>query len=497
MGSLVLPGRGTGLELLRRTRFISNACKLGCFAAFLPAIVCAQIPVAAPPPAGQVATRNEPVYRLPRYEEDWSYRSDSATQNWFGRKLKYMPLRKAGKWYASMGGDARLMYERFTNPDFGASPEDKNGYWLQRYLIHADLHLGNAFRFFSQFKSAIELGRAGSPRFFDEDDLDVHQAFLEVRFLQREALAWMLRAGRQEMTYGSGRLVSLREGPNVPLSFDGVRSSLRLRAARIDLFITRPVATNRGIFDDGWEKGRTFWGGYGTQLLRFGQPVQVDVYYLGIRNNTRRYDQGIGREIRHSCGGRLYGKHSGLRYDGEVIGQLGKFGESTIRAWRAATEVSYTFSVRYSPQLGLKADIASGDRNPDDPDLQTFNALFQSGEYSGRAGILGPANAIELEPTGQLNLRKNLRLVGGWGFFWRESTRDGIYTIGSTLLNTGQFSRERFLGSRTTAELHWQATPQLSLHANYIYVFTSRFAEETPPPSGDLSYLGLWMAFGF
>src|SRR5262245_64286182 len=55
----------------------------------------------------------------------------------------------------------------------------------------------------------------------DENTLDVHQGFLDVALLRpRDNASLILRAGRQELAFGSARLVSLREGTNVPLSFD-------------------------------------------------------------------------------------------------------------------------------------------------------------------------------------------------------------------------------------------------------------------------------------
>src|SRR5215831_21352444 len=84
-------------------------------------------------------------------------------------------------------------------------------------------------------------------------------------------------------------------------------------------------------------------------------------------------------------------------YDGEAMYQFGAFGAGTISAWRLAADNAYTFSsARWHPRLRFAVDVASGDRDPANPNLQTFNALFQSGTYSGRAQLLGPANAIRL-----------------------------------------------------------------------------------------------------
>ncbi len=107
--------------------------------------------------------------------------------------------------------------------------------------------------------------------------------------------------------------------------------------------------------------------------------------------------------------------------------QFGSFGVGTINAWRVAADNWYSFlSVRWRPRIGLATDFASGDKNPANPDLQTFNSLFQSGTYSGRANILGPDNAIRLEPSLGLFFSERLTLSAGWGFFWRESSNDGL-----------------------------------------------------------------------
>jgi Alginate export len=59
--------------------------------------------------------------------------------------LKYIPLNQC-RWYLSLGGETRSRYEYFDEYNFGAGPQDPNGYLLQRYLTHADVHFGNQVR---------------------------------------------------------------------------------------------------------------------------------------------------------------------------------------------------------------------------------------------------------------------------------------------------------------------------------------------------------------
>ena len=166
--------------------------------------LCAQSPSPSPTPA---------AYQQQRYDEDWSYLSDRARQtDWFDR-IKYIPLNNRG-WYVSLGGEARIRYEYFGKFAFGAGPQDNNGYWLQRYLLHADWHLGQRVRLFTQLQSGIENGRRGGPRLTDDDRLELHQAFADLKFGSEDDSV-VLRLGRHEMDLGGGRLISSGEGLNV------------------------------------------------------------------------------------------------------------------------------------------------------------------------------------------------------------------------------------------------------------------------------------------
>src|SRR6185295_7596733 len=115
-------------------------------------------------------------------------------------------------------------------------------------------------------------------------------------------------------------------------------------------------------------------------------------------------------------------------YNTELVGQWGRFGTGPIRAWTVASDTGYRLSgVPLRPRLGLKADIASGDRDHSDRTLGTFNALFPKGSYFSEADLLGPYNLMDLHPSIELHLCRNVSLTPDADFFWRQSTHDGIY----------------------------------------------------------------------
>ncbi len=117
--------------------------------------------------------------------------------------------------------------------------------------MDADLHLGDTFRLFTEFQSGLEYGHKGGPRpSIDENVANLHQAYLDINFPSFAEGSFTLRLGRQELAYGIGRLIDMREGPNVRQSFDGIKGILHVEKWEIDEFATRLVENNTDRFDN-------------------------------------------------------------------------------------------------------------------------------------------------------------------------------------------------------------------------------------------------------
>jgi hypothetical protein len=446
-------------------------------------------------PAQSVDTAR-PEYKLLRYEEDWSsLRDQSGRAEWLD-SLKYVPLGQNQGWYLTIGGELRERFEFFDHGGWGRDPDD-NKYLLQRYMLHADVHLGSRFRFFGQLKSGIEVYRTGGPRPADEDLLDVHQAFIETGLWCSGKDSLTLRLGRQEMAFGSSRLVSFREGPNVRQSFDGARVTADKGPWQVDAFAVRPAETARGIFDDSPDHTRTFWGVYGVRSLPIIPQGHVDLYYLGLDRKRATFDAGSGREQRHSAGARVWGKTQFWDYNYEVVFQWGRFGAGGIRGWTTASDTGFRIqSAPLQPRFGLKADIASGDHNPGDQTLGTFNALFPKGAYFSEADLVGPYNLMDLHLSVELHLTKSLKLTPDADFFWRQSTHDGIYGIPGNLLRSGRGATARYIGSHASAQLEWTIEPHVSITAMYLHFFPGEFLKQALPDR-PVNFLAAWISYRF
>lgn len=411
-----------------------------------------------------------PSYESHRFDEDWSPLRDPALRTDPLDPLKWLPLSGDGSSYLTLGGELRARFESSRNPVFGLGSPSRNDYTLLRSFLFADLHLGPNFRTFFELASGFVPGWAGEPPPTQKDQLDILQAFGELSLPTGHGEI-MLRGGRQEMSFGSSRLVSVRESPNIRRAFDGVRAAwIGTDDTRIDSLLVRPVAPQLGTFNDSNDRAQLFWGTYATTVIRAVPGLKVDLYYLGLERDDARFAQGVATERRHTLGTRLFGKRSGFDWNVEAAYQFGSFGTADIRAWTVSANLGYTFTdLPFSPRLGLNADAISGDRNLRDNRLGTFNPLFPKLPYFSEANLAAPANLLDIQPNLTLALTPKLSLTVGWNPLWKFAEADAFYApplspVGGTAGGTG-----RYIGEQTTASVEWNATDHLTIGGTYVH----------------------------
>lgn len=394
-----------------------------------------------------------------RYDENYAYLQRDTAKSWYTR-MKFTPLCRNGNTYISYGGDIRFQYFYARNEGWGDEPADDDGYILMRWLLHTDFHAGEHFRTFVQLQSSVAGSRpTASP--VDDNPLELHQAFIDLADTMA-AVPVILRFGRQELSYGSQRLVSTRENPNNRQSFDALRVILQPPHYRADFFYSYYVAANVKLFDDGINSDTRLWGVYITRN-RLSVPGNIDLYYLGLWKAHSVFDDGAGKELRHSVGTRIWCTKGSWTYDAETLYQFGRFAGKRISAWTASLNMAYTFvSLPLKPEVGVKTEVISGDKVHHDNKLQTFNPLFPRGAYFGLAALIGPANLIDVHPNITLNLSERTEVAVDYDVFWRYSITDGLYAVNVSLIYPATSSKEKHIGDQLSCALTYR--PNEFLH---------------------------------
>jgi hypothetical protein len=468
----------------------------------------------APPPV--------PPYTAVRWNEDYSYLKTAPRDADPFDPLKYIPF--GDNAYLSLGAQVRYRYEYFNNTNFGDGFEDNDGYHLIRILAHADLHLGDNFRFFVQGKSALiedgGIGAGGAPRGPDADELDLQQAFADFRIPLAEKDSLIIRAGRQDLIYGAQRLIGPLDWTNARRTFEGAKVSLVRGKHALDAFWVRPVNVEKEEFNNG-NGDISFAGLYDTiqfpDLIRPGDKSRLELYGLIFNSTDATFAQnastGPEDEDRYTIGARFYANPKPFDFDVEAAYQFGKFGSGDISAWMVASEAGFTFDdAPLKPRPFLAFDFASGDDDPTDEDLETFNQLFPTGhlffgyaDVVGRQNILDAHGGVDLKLLDNKRCAKNVTLRLEQHFFWRADTSDALYGVGAGAASMPPVagitrgaggSDASYVGSEFDLLLSWQFDRHLAAYVGYSHVFAGDFIEETGP-SSDIDFVYAALVFTF
>lgn len=431
--------------------------------------------------------------KLMRYDEDYSKLKDSART--FYNRIKFIPISSDKKSYVTLGGEIRYEYGGKINEDW-IKDQGYNSSFLQRYSVYADIHTGDRLRFFAQLNSGLEDGSKYGPAPVDEDKLAVQNLFAEVSLIKSADNNLSVRLGRQELNYGSGRLISVREGTTIRQYFTGAKVMYSKPKFSVDAFVMEADEINFGVFDNKQSHEPNLWGAYSNLTIEKGG--NFDFYYLGIRRDHAEFEEGVEKELRHTVAVRYWKMGGGFVYNLEGAYQFGEFGKGNISAWTAAIDFGYTFEeVKFKPSINLRNDYISGDRKAGDGKLETFNPLYPKGGYFGFNPLIGPSNLIDLHPYLVLSMTDKLTVQTDVVFNWRYSTGDGIYRPSGNFNTGGSTSDHRFIGTTYLLSADYQFNMNWSASCGGQYFKTGAFLHDIVGETSDSKFFNVQVSFKF
>lgn len=411
--------------------------------------------------AGAAEAANAPSFKPVRSDEDYGYLRDVQDRQGLD-PLRYIPL--GGDAYLSLGGEARLRIDVIDSPPFGLDGEQPDTFALGRLLLSGDLHLTPALRVYGQLGLHRDIGKRDAPAAIDRDGVDAQVLFVEVA----PAAGWRVRLGRQELQLNpTQRFIAVREAPNVRQSFDGLRVTRATGNLKLDAFYLQPVALAPGAFDDTRSRTQRFYGLYASTRLSPRQTL--DVYALGLERDRVRFGTVSGDERRTGLGARLAGTAGAFDYEAEGMAQGGRFAGRRIRAFAASAGGGYTLDQPWKPRLGLRLDVGSGDKDPTDRTLGTFNPLFPKGGYFNETTLFSWGNLVSVRPSLGVTPRKGVSLEASYTTHRRWTGADAIYVQPLAPLAPVGSDHAKAVGGVVQLDGTWQVNRNLKLQAQVVH----------------------------
>lgn len=425
--------------------------------------------------AFNASTAQTGAIQILRYNDDFAYLKNDSVKKGFDR-LKY--IRLDDEVFVSFGGELREQYQYFDQINFGDIPptssEVSTDQLWHRLMVFGDLAYKDRFRLFVQLSNTLRFFNPNpvTPQ-IDENQLSLHQAFVDLKLYKN----WLFRIGRQEVGYGSNRIITFREGPNTRQTFDAIFIKHVCNNRYIDFFAMTPVVSRQYVFDDVSFKEK-LWGIYANEIVN-KTWLSVDYYFIDFRSDERRYNYVPGSEHRQTVGTRLFSHAKSLNYELEVMYQFGSFNEQQIRAYALHGDVNVRLENTTNLLLGVAFNYTSGDEDRNDNKLNTYNTLYTKPPF-GLILPIGLANIVNVNPYFRINPVQRVFVYGTVCFLQRQSTQDGTYTPGMAQNrprpNASYTSENRKIGQIFTIESAYNVNRNLSFYFDVSHAEPGAYA---------------------
>ena len=379
----------------------------------------------------------------------------------------------------AVGGQLRIRVEAYDAAGFNGANSDE--YALTRILLNARVHPTASTSLFVEGMDARGPWKnktpVGAPF---RDYADLRQLYLQ---FGADKGATFVRAGRQELFYGDGRLVGPLLWANTARTFDAARIGTSGKGYRIDAFAASVVKIDQTRFDKN-VPGNNFYGIYAS-VSRLTARATIEPFFFWRRQSGLLSEAGVPGTMNFSTSGlRLASKHPSVDYDAQIAGQHGSLGDESIRAWAGHALLGYTLlGVTLTPRVWAEYNQATGDSDPTDNRKETFDQLYPTAhDKYGLTDLVGWQNMRHVRAGLDLAFNKSWSASTRYNRFWLDDPHDALYNAGGAVLArspTGVAGTE--VGQEFDLVVTGKIRNGLGLSAGVGHFITGEFLRATTP----------------
>jgi len=302
-----------------------------------------------------------------------------------------------------------------------------------------------------------------------ENRWDVANLFAEVSAPIGETEA-TLRAGRQEILLGAGRLVAPHDWANARRTFDGLRATADGGRWSVGGFAARPVTT-RAERADRADGNRLFAGLIAAYSWDIGLTAEGYVLHLDDDRTS------VGTSNVQTIGSRLLWRSGRIAIEGEGAIQAGSAGTRDRLAGMASAEAVYSlYGIAPWPAwISATVDWASGDDDPTDGRDATFAPPFPNGHaFLGIMDLVGRRSVAAAGVQASARPRRWLGLTAEVHGFRLATGADALYNAAGT-----------HVGTELDIVAEVNLADRAALHLGYAHFWAGNFVDDANGAGSD------------
>ena len=290
-------------------------------------------------------------------------------------------------------------------------------------------------------------------------------------------------AGRQVLRFGDERVIGPSEWLNVGRTFNVARVDLHHPGYMVSIFASSVVPGDSSDLHNGLP-GNNMYGIYGSfQNVVPRADFEPYVLWRVAPSNSElpeTLNRGHLNEV--TIGLHLKGNlPDDFNYDSEFDGQTGSLGSSSIAAWAGYASLGKALrKVPTTPHIFLEGNYASGTKNPNGHQWNTFDELYPSNhdklgfdDLVGRRNIVQFRIGVEEEPTKKWKLKQQFEP------FWLATSNDNYYASSGAIAVAARPGASRHIGNEFDMVAEYVVNKGLNFGFGYGRMFAGQFLDTT------------------
>ena len=160
------------------------------------------------------------------------------------------------------------------------------------------------------------------------------------------------------------------------------------------------------------------------------------------------------------------------------------FGPLGLTAWAVHGGLGYTFDAPWLPRVALGYSYGSGDGDPLDGDIETFQNLFPTNhKFYGQMDVFSWQNIHDLEVNLRAQPIKAVTIRADYHAFFLANTDDAWYRANGIAtvrpLTPAARNADNYAGSEIDLTVQWKVNAHLQVEGGYSHFFAGDYLSDT------------------